>query len=634
MAVEVIRKNSEKKEAVAETGGVASSQNLLVEAKIPETQKEKIQKEVGDAEIFKKAESLKSIPVSEVELSEVRAAGREYRELLSSFRSAGFEIKPERAMVDLPSKSGNPLYQMEILGAGPNHWVAYEVSNPKDILMYRYGANLQMDPNLAAEGKQVEFPVYGIKIDKTESGDRQIKIFNYLEVEQPLVYSAVLGKAQEPHPTGDTANDIRKALYRSFQTVSDRYQDLVADPATVPAQTAISVDYKSMPDSQTQAVLAQLAGLAKPLTLRVVPEGSAEDRYFRSGILSKPFEVSLTAEMLKNSAAHPLVIKGDLQELRLIDYPRFNLDLDNGTVDGEKFRDLEIFKSGSIFVSLDRVDSYGNHIHETYIRGANGLDERNIILEFPTPRTDRADSAPVSVNFDLTAYGYGKVENYLYVVPERNIAKSGPYQISSNIEASAAQELLIGKSQALADGAARVEELFGFIPGDFVENIRLINSNNPNAYFQCRNPHSITILDELLKSSSCKVAQIVAQHEAMHLFDNIFERKLSTGAIAKLFNATSKETFERIDEGSFYHLGAEAGHSAENSFELSASLVNSLISPEWEKEVESFTPEVRQQYGELLKALQTDLQGIEALDSKAPTHELVKERIKTLGQID
>ena len=280
---------------------------------------------------------------------------------------------------------------------------------------------------------------------------------------------------------------------------------------------------------------------------------------------------------------------------------------------------------------------------------------------------------------DLSVIGLGKFEGSLYSVTPQHVEVTGEgnYHVWSSAELDAdsspeGQERrreILETVKGYAEGTANVEKFFGFAPGDIAKRFHIVPAANENAATQNTflSPSTILITTGESYQQERKMDQIIfGQHEGGHLIarklGNVdrgdvwkqFYEFSANEANGYLIGKLTESAEHTANTGEAVHLSQDVhgeptinekdffenfttigGHAFDNSAELWASQVNSLLDPEWKHKMMAYERNT-QFLGFQLQALETlrsVLKDHPQIRSDAPVFDSLNEKILFLQQM-
>lgn len=324
-------------------------------------------------------------------------------------------------------------------------------------------------------------------------------------------------------------------------------------------------------------------------------------------------DVVLDAEMLAGMNGHPLAIEGTCNTILI----RRVVEAKAAGIKWEPKNEKDDGPYNETY-----TDKFGNLVSRTWIKHRKS-DQLTVTLRFHIPMSFSADQTNTlsAVNLDLGGIGLGTIENCIFQKTLCPILANGPYHFYSNLAPDAAEALLRPHVKSIVEEAKRLEELFGFQPGDRLRQFYIPNSKYANASFANKNPSTVTLQEERLSRDSPEELAIVVTHEIFHLLDHVL--KISDTVLWDFFEKEFKLTYfeflgskierengkalEAISERNFRTLlrgrDKKAGHPVDNCYEALASNLNACLDPDYEKRLSELSYEALRAHSIILRMI-------------------------------
>lgn len=266
------------------------------------------------------------------------------------------------------------------------------------------------------------------------------------------------------------------------------------------------------------------------------------------------------------------------------------------------------------------------------------------IVKHPIPLATSQGKTPLNV--ELSPIGLPDINGFLFNQKLVPTDTSGGL-ITYNHSETDTDYFQIGE---VKEGIAKAYEAFALDPSS-LDKLVIINSDKFNAFVSIANSDAIVILDDCFDVKSPVPLNLVAAHESLHVIDisyditgdsplESFHKELITlrsfkksigGFNAKLVEKRSEQVtkyFDFIAESNFYAdiaPGTDMGHPKDSSSELFATLVMSILHPEWQARIDVIKdPEVKNMYRNSLIEIQESVSGISILKGSPIIYKLAK----------
>ncbi|MFA5185721.1 MAG: hypothetical protein WC551_04495 [Patescibacteria group bacterium] len=250
-----------------------------------------------------------------------------------------------------------------------------------------------------------------------------------------------------------------------------------------------------------------------------------------------------------------------------------------------------------------------------------------------------------SVSVDLRRLGGPEMRNLAEgesIPSVGRFGSDGAYSAHSRTRDLPAASMDFDRSrQGLGQSLERVESMFGLKPGQVIQRVWLVDSEEFNAWAvndQNQRKGTIMMSREMLRSErpnsgiflndkvSLETRESVIRHEAFHMVD------LKYGVTQRM------PTIHRVFRQCFMHLMNESeflgqgfgGHANDNEREFFASLMADLSHPGFTKALDKLPPQETQEMYEAVRIVMGTIEGFPEFKD-APVLELMRSRLDELG---
>jgi len=538
---------------------------------------------------------------------------------ISDLRASQIRVRLSAALTVDTSQNDALLEQVSNLLVDRGRVSINLAQNPNALLEYRLSTDLELAPELR-RSNLTGIGAYQMQAVTQNDGQIRICLRDFSRPESPIIWEKKLNPSETKSPMSQdilaaVAGEIEGAIACELPN-SQRRLDALPTAGTVhPPSVTLSPDRK-LSDEQKEALRKFTAEMGFDISLTFCPEGHEIDTTIASlGPLAKDaFEVKPAIVEAAIDSGRALSLRGQVRRIELDRYP----SADESKAVRNSSGDVLLY-DGHPLVE-EKVDKYGNTIVRALSLGKSAGDLRmhEMIAILPrNPYQTEARPGIVPFKVDLSAFGYGELPAFLEQREIPRIESSHALNIYSNIPAERAKAELLPKLSELRHGIRDAEDFFGLHKGNGVRELYYADSQRENAFFSRKDPHTVTLQDEIIKADNIP-ARNVGFHETVHLIDGATRFQLSGGALESLYKQLSHENsalFNFIDEKHFLPGASFGGHSAENSAEFLASLMNSLYLADrdisaWRKAFNKGDASQRADYVRALQAVQNNLAAI------------------------
>ncbi len=293
---------------------------------------------------------------------------------------------------------------------------------------------------------------------------------------------------------------------------------------------------------------------------------------------------------------------------------------------------VQFEKDGMLLIPRLHEDSFGNRYERFGGRGGRRGMVAHVEAGFADVSTQH------SVDLDLKRFGLPSLSGVFIDRTAREVkGVDGPLRVfvlgSENPVDAQTAEMLV----QVGEGAKLCAAYFG-IP-DAVDRILYLNDPRRNAWFESGNESTIAVLSGVFAGAPIE-PRLVGMHETAHLIDSRTGGRLSGfsfGAIQRdMSSSLSPEDgsglrfLSEINERRFFEQQI-GGHAEDNSRELFASAVSSLMHPRWHDRVALMSDESARAYLACLRRIQQQLGDSNMFPEDAIVFDDLKRKIHALG---
>lgn len=542
---------------------------------------------------------------------------REFHRLSGQFREAGFDVDTSGVFIskfvweNLRSDDSSVVDTQKIIQEFPE---IFQNLNPhQELENQKY--LLRIDPRLSGTDSVYasRFSLEGY-VDVDGDGRGSIDLYDW--VEETEVCSVPV------NDDGSVSKEDLDSLMESIRQVTagsvdvDYKQDKIKVDDEGKVFSYFVDDSEKLSKKDKKVIESLLScGDDASVYLKLVPEGGEGLGYGDNGD-----DLILDTEVLRN-LKNPISVNGRVSEVSLL----FEREEVEGAFEGHF------------------IDKYGNSVSVDSEPIGHGSEFVSVSIVLPVEFEKGTKKEKLSnLEIDLSQIGLGDLRGLIRFREEREV-KTGmdlDHRIYSNIDHDYVVNEWGRNLPQISEAVKSAEKLFGFKPGERIQNVMICNASTENAYASSMNPDSIFFHDEILigNTDNAEQIKIASMHEAWHCLD--FQLGLISAGLEDVYNkyADRANLFDQLDEGNFLDTDETeivGGHSHGNPAEFLASLLSSLQHPEWEKAVSEKGGAFLDFYQESLGAVKTTLDGVSGVDIEqdAPIRGLLDARIEFLKQL-
>lgn len=568
------------------------------------------------------------------------SAFQEYHALLKECAAAGFEFTPEFMLSMHPGIIGslehdqrfklqiyNSILEIALMQQGAQLFGMG--SSPLIYHSLHDISKLEQPTELQDRSKPIRLNPYQVSFQRLASGETTVVVVNWLT--KKIIYGANIEPlTRQPMDVAEVslqqfAQDAFQAIQQDAQSQPERIEQL----KTESRDTAVRKPVYEFLGSEPHSDIESLAQNFSSISFHVVGFDRAIDR-------PNLFSIDIDAAFLEKSGERPIESHGSIESIF------FHTDY---TPEDPEFQ--SVVTAEPAFA----VDAYGNVIIKQSIKTFKGAGvvsvDQSIVVYPPTAFDDTAgpEGTVTPVSIDLSVVGIPlQLEDYFHQPVERPIAtmQDGAYGVYTTMDHEKVKTEYGETFPEITAAMKRAEELWGVDAGEAAKRVLIVNSQDPNAHFDPRDPNVIVLRDEIFGGHGM---EITAFHETTHLLDHHFGLTEDVG-LMQLHVDLSVDFFNAINETQWFP-GHDGGHSQENVAEFLASFLNTVADAEWETKIQSLSPSVRSEYLQALHTLQaafqlaaekqpheSEMKGrtVHQLNAQAPIHRLLEHHIQFLQQ--
>ena len=486
-------------------------------------------------------------------------------------------------------------------------------NSPAEIVRLYGSALAKADSRIIDPEKRhtVPIPVFGMLVSypsPTDPDRVQVQVHDYLAPGPSLVLNKQIDLTDKAQCRSviDVLNETFSKNYRGGV-----YKKAVEDATPAPDfKPALSIHQTELnPPNSFDKIKADFPRL----NFDVLPRGAVDEKSFE--------DIRIPTELVRKGIAVNGEIRriGGIREITLRN-GEFTLDPEGRlqTVEGQP-------------ATTQFSDKYGNMVLRQFSssRHPEAGDTVLQLLEIAPPLNFPIDGERMrTLKVDLSQFGYGDNLNLATCRTLDPVSRVGKISVYTDTDADRIKHDHGRQLAKFVEGIKETEKLFRLKSGKDITTIAVLDSESANASYSNLNPNSIKILDEILPS---KGMLEIGRHESLHLVDGKYDNKPSA-ALEPLYQKLQAENpgfFAKVNENSFIPGVPQGGHSADNTKEMFASLLNSAISRTCEEQLGKQDQQFRSAFAEGLKLVRDCLRSLPDFPQNAPIFGLLDRRLKS-----